>query len=468
MSFNSLWFLFVFLPAVLILYYIVPAKLKNLLLVLISFVFYAWGEPRYLILLALSVLFNYATGLEIAEHRSAGRAGAAKGAMVTAVVVNLLILGYFKYAGFLIENINALLRTSLSVKELPLPLGISFFTFTALSYVFDVYNGKTDGQKNILSFALYVSFFPKIMSGPIVRYEDMERQLSSRSVSLTDAGKGMALFFAGLMKKVILADNLGTAFSAVSALPAMSSLTAILGMVFYSLELYFDFSGYSDMAIGLAQMFGFRFDKNFDYPYMSKSIAEFWRRWHISLGAWFRNYVYIPLGGNRCSEGRQLLNLLAVWLLTGIWHGASWSFVVWGLWHGAFIMLERFVFRGRFDSFPGIGRTLVTVIVVFFGWVFFFSPTLGSAFHYIGQIFGSDHMGFADAAARYYLRENLVLIIAGAVFCTPMVHNLFMKLSGQRSTVVKVAAGAVYTLAVIWCIACMVGATNATFLYSQF
>lgn len=468
MSFNSLWFMFVCLPVILILYYLVPAKLKNLLLVLVSFVFYAWGEPRYLILLALSILFNYAAGLEIDEHRRKNRPGAARSAMVLAVIVNLMILGYFKYAGFVIDNINALLGTKLAFQALPLPLGISFFTFTALSYIFDVYRGKTPGQKNLLSFALYVSFFPKIMSGPIVRYEDMQAQLNDHPVTVADTGRGMALFFAGLMKKVLLADNLGTAFAAVTALPAMSSLTAILGMVFYSLELYFDFSGYSDMAIGLAAMFGFKFDKNFDYPYLSRSIGEFWRRWHISLGAWFRNYVYIPLGGNRCGAGRQLMNLLVVWLLTGIWHGASWSFVVWGLWHGAFIMLERFVIRDGLDRVPGFLRVLMTMIIAFFGWVFFFSPTLGGALRYFGQIFGADHLGFIDATARYYLRENLVLLIAGFILCTPIVHNLFMKLTAQRSVAVKVIAGALYAAAAAWCIACMVGATYSSFLYFQF
>ena len=460
--------MFACLPVILLLYYILPAKLKNLLLVLVSFLFYAWGEPRYLILLALSIVFNYAAGLEIDEHRRSGRSGAAKAAMILAVIVNLLILGYFKYAGFLTENINALLGTSLSFRPLPLPLGISFFTFTVLSYILDVYNGKTEGQHNLLSFALYVSFFPKIMSGPIVRYEDMEAQLDNHPVTVTDAGRGMALFLAGLMKKVILADNLGTAFAAVTALPAMSSLSAILGMVFYSLELYFDFSGYSDMAIGLAAMFGFRFDKNFDYPYLSKNIGEFWRRWHISLGAWFRNYVYIPLGGNRCGAGRQLFNLLIVWLLTGVWHGASWSFVAWGLWHGAFIILERFVIRDRLDRVPDFLRVIGTTIIAFFGWVFFFSPTLGSALHYFAQIFGADQLGFIDSTARYYLRENLVLLIASFILCTPIVHNLFLRLTAQRSAAVKVVAGVLYTAAVVWCVACMVGATYSTFLYFQF
>ena len=468
MTFNSLWFLFAVLPAVLLLYYILPKTLKNILLVLVSLVFYAWGEPRYLILLALSVLFNYFTGLELAELLRRGRPEAAKAASVLAVIVNLLILGWFKYAGFVLANVNALLGTDLAVQSLPLPLGLSFFTFTALSYVLDVTAGRAPAQTNLLSFTLYMSFFPKILSGPIVRYAEMEPQLRERTVSLSDAGRGMTLFFVGLMKKVILADNLGTAFAAVTAQPAMSSLSAILGMVFYSLELYFDFSGYSDMAIGLAAMFGFRFEKNFDYPYRSRSIAEFWRRWHISLGAWFRDYVYIPLGGNRRGGARQLLNLLIVWLLTGLWHGAAWTFVVWGLWHGAFILLERFVLRDLPERVPGLIRTVVTTVVVFVGWIFFFSPTLPDAFRYIAQIFGAGGLGFADAAAKYYLTENLVLLLAGFVLSGPLVRNVFARIAGRQKLLPTILAGVIFTAGVLWCVASMVGATYTTFLYFQF
>ena len=468
MTFNSLWFVFAVLPAILLLYYILPKTLKNILLVLVSLAFYAWGEPRYLILLALSVLFNYFTGLEIEELLRRGKPKGAKAASVLAVIVNLLLLGWFKYAGFVLTNVNALLGTELAVQPLPLPLGLSFFTFTALSYVLDVTAGRAPAQTNLLSFTLYMSFFPKILSGPIVRYEDMEPQLRERKVFAADAGRGMGLFFVGLLKKVLLADNLGTAFAAVTALPAMSSLTAILGMVFYSLELYFDFSGYSDMAIGLAAMFGFKFAKNFDYPYRSRSIAEFWRRWHISLGAWYREYVYIPLGGNRRGAARQLMNLLIVWLLTGLWHGAAWTFVVWGLWHGAFIILERFVLRDLPERLPGFVRTVVTTVIVFVGWIFFFSPTLPDAFRYIAQIFGADGLGFLDSTAKYYLTENLVLLLAGFVLSGPLIRNVFEKIAERRQLLPTVLAGLLFTAAVIWCVSSMVGATYTTFLYFQF
>jgi len=468
MTFNSLWFVFAVLPAVLLLYYILPGTFRNILLVLVSLVFYAWGEPRYLILLALSILFNYFSGLEIGELLQRGRRNGAKAAAVLAVIVNLLLLGWFKYAGFVLTNVNALLGTDLAMQPMPLPLGLSFFTFTALSYILDVLAGRAPAQGNLLSFTLYMSFFPKIMSGPIVRYEEMAPQLRDRTVSAAGAGRGMGLFFVGLMKKVLLADNLGAAFSAVTALPAMSSLTAILGMVFYSFELYFDFSGYSDMAIGLAAMFGFRFEKNFDYPYRSRSIAEFWRRWHISLGAWFREYVYIPLGGNRRGAARQILNLLIVWLLTGLWHGASWTFVVWGLWHGAFILLERFVFRGLSERLPGFVRTIATTVIVFVGWIFFFSPTMADAVRYIGQIFGAGGLGFLDGTAKYYLTENLVLLLAGAVLSGPFLRDVFRKIADGHRLLPSILAGLLFTAGVVWCVASMVGATYTTFLYFQF
>ena len=468
MTFNSLWFVFAVLPAILLLYYILPKSCKNILLVLVSLVFYAWGEPRCLVLLVLSVLFNYFSGLEIGELLRRGKPGGARAAAVFAVIVNLLHLGWFKYAGFVLTNVNAFLGTDLAIAPMPLPLGLSFFTFTALSYILDVLAGRAPAQTNLLSFTLYMSFFPKIMSGPIVRYEEMAPQLRERTVSAADAGRGMGLFFVGLMKKVLLADNLGAAFSAVIALPAMSSLTAILGMVFYSFELYFDFSGYSDMAIGLAAMFGFRFAKNFDYPYRSRSIGEFWRRWHISLGAWFREYVYIPLGGNRRGNARQLMNLLIVWLLTGLWHGASWTFVVWGLWHGVFIILERFVFRDLTERLPGFVRTILTAIIVFVGWIFFFSPTMPDAIRYFGQIFGAGGLGFLDGTAKYYLIENLVLLAAGAVLSGPFVRDVFRKIDEGRRLLPTILAGALFTAGVVWCVASMVGATYTTFLYFQF
>ena len=288
MTFNSIVFLFSFLPICLILCYVVPKRFRNVPMLLCSLVFYAWGNPTYLLLMAFSVVFNYLTGLQLAAYQEEERHTGAKVSMICAVVVNLLVLGFFKYYGFLLSTINSLTGLHLSAPELPLPLGISFFTFSVLSYVLDVYRGKAEVQKNFLDFALFVTFFPKVISGPIVQYHDMAAQLKERSMSPAKFGAGISLFLVGLAKKVLLADNLGVTFSAISGLDAMSAGTAWLGMILYSLQLYFDFSGYSDMAIGLAQLFGFTWEKNFDYPYLSTGISEFWRRWHISLGAWFR------------------------------------------------------------------------------------------------------------------------------------------------------------------------------------
>lgn len=468
MTFSSVFFLFAFLPVALTLYFVMPKRLRSAMLVLISLVFYAWGRPEYLALMLFSIVFNYLSGLELGAYLTQEKHKQAKAVMLVAVVMNLLVLGFFKYYGFLIDNINALLRTHIRYTELPLPIGISFYTFTALSYIFDVYRGRAKAQKNILSFSLYLTFFPKVISGPIVQYADMEQQLAARKITPDKFGAGINLFLVGLMKKVLIADNLGAAFTAIHAMDAMSAGTAWLGMIFYSLQLYFDFSGYSDMAIGLGKLFGFDIDKNFDYPYYSTSISEFWRRWHISLGAWFRQYVYIPLGGNRCSAKRQAFNLSVVWLLTGIWHGASWNFVVWGLYHGAFVLLEKFVLKGRQEKLPKPVRILATVLIVFIGWVFFFSPSLSGALHYLGQMFGAGGMGVFDRTAWYYLGGNAILLVLAVFGSGPLVRRVHQRVfyrNGKCSVAVSVAG---YVVLLLCCVAYLVSATYTSFLYFQF
>ena len=335
MVFSSLMFLFVFLPMTLVLYYLVPKPLKNPVLILCSLIFYAWETPQYLVLMIFSVVFNYCAGLELDDLHQRGKPKAAKWVMIAVVVMNLFLLGFFKYSGFLVENLNHIPGVALTAAKVALPVGISFYTFQVLSYVFDVYRQNVPVQRNFVLFATYVTFFPKLVSGPIVAYKDMEAQLRERTVSLDQICDGATLFLTGLFKKVLIADNLGVLYASISGQSGtMSVVTAWLGAIGYTLQLYFDFSGYSDMAIGLGRMFGFDIDKNFDYPYLSKSITEFWRRWHISLGKWFRDYVYFPLGGSRVRTTKILRNLLIVWLLTGIWHGAAWTFVFWGLLHG--------------------------------------------------------------------------------------------------------------------------------------
>lgn len=468
MTFNTILFLFTFLPISLIVYYVFPRRFRNIPLVLLSLVFYAWGNPTYLLLMAFSVLFNYVTGLQLDAYQQQERTTGAKAAMISAVVVNLLVLGFFKYYGFLISTINSITGLSLHAPDLPLPLGISFFTFSVLSYVFDVYRGRAEVQKNLLDFSLYVTFFPKVTSGPIVQYKDMAPQLRDRSMAPAKFGAGISLFLVGLGKKVLIADNLGATFSAISGLTIMSAGTAWLGMVLYSLQLYFDFSGYSDMAIGLAKCFGFDFAKNFDYPYQSTSISEFWRRWHISLGAWFRDYVYIPLGGNRCAKPCQLINLAVVWLLTGLWHGSAWNFVLWGVYHGIFVILEKFVLKDFLPKIPKALRVFLTVLLVFFGWVLFFSPSLMSAIHYYGQMFGAGHMGLFDGTFRYYFFGSLRLLIVAFIGCGPLVHRLHQRLcyfKGGKLTYISVV---LFVLLLVLCVAYMMSATYSSFLYVQF
>ena len=450
MALSSLTCIFIFLPVTVLLYRIVPVRLRMVLLLAASLLFYAWGSPKYLLFLLLTIAFDYFAALELDDLLSRKKIKAARSALFLAAGVHIAALCVFKY-------------TSLS-----LPIGISFYTFSALSWLIDVYRGDAGAEINPLYPALYIAFFPKVTSGPIVRWSDMEAVMKEPVITVDDTGKGIRLFFTGLFKKVLIADSLGRAFAAVCALPQMAAMTAIFGMIFYSLQLYFDFSGYSDMAIGLARLFGFRFGENFHYPYLSGSVSEFWRRWHITLGAWFRDYVYIPLGGNRCSAQTQLRNLLIVWALTGIWHGSTLNFLFWGLYHGAFIILERFVLKGRLEAVPPPVRVLLTDIIVFVGWVFFFSPSLGSAFIYIGKRFGLDGIGFWNGMTTFLLKENALLLLAAIVLCGPWVRNLHDSLVYREGGAWRIASSVGYVVLTLFSVAALVSATYTSFLYFQF
>lgn len=469
MSFSNLFFPFVFLPICLLLYVITPRRLKNPLLVPVSLVFFAWGRPEYLLLMAASILFNYFTGIEIGTQKAAGKDDRAKLTLISGVFVNLLFLGFFKYYGFLVRSITSLFGPPLKVQELPAPIGLSFFTFSVLSYLFDVYRGKTAAAKNILNFSLFVTFFPKLVSGPIVQYSAMEPQLTDHPVTREGFGSGARLFLVGLAKKVLLANTLGTTFYAITALQPseLSAATAWLGAILYSLMLYFDFGGYSDMAIGLAGMFGFSFSKNFDYPYISSSITEFWRRWHISLGAWFRDYVYIPLGGSRAGRNKTIRNLLVVWLLTGIWHGADWSFFAWGVYYGILLVLEKFVLHGLAERLPKVLQHIFTVILVVIGWVFFFSDSLGSAAAYLGSMFGFGAGGF-DSSALYYLGNSWLILLISIVAALPFVSRILTKLYHRKGQLAIVLSVVVFGILLLLCIASMMNDTYSTFLYFQF
>ena len=469
MAFHELGFLFLFFPIAILLHLLVPKVAKNVLLVILSLVFFAWGSMEYVIVLLLLILFHFFTGLQIETLQQAENAKGAKLVLWSAVAVDLLLLGFFKYSSFLAETVNSLLKTQIPTQQNPMPLGVSFFTFSLLSFLFDIYRGKTTAPKNILNFALFVSFFPKLVSGPIVSYHEFAPQIHERTVDMGKLGEGSRLFLIGLAKKLLIADVIGTTFRAVTALPLeeVTVLSAWLGALSYTLMLYFDFSGYSDMAIGLAKMCGFTFQKNFDYPYMAVSITDFWRRWHISLGAWFRDYLYFPLGGSRVETKKILRNLLIVWLCTGIWHGANWTFLVWGLYHGLLQILEKFPLKKILEKIPGFIRIPVTFLAVVVGWVFFFAPDLNFAFSWLGRMLGIGAQ-FADATAKYWLGSSWKLLLIGFAGACPLPARLGNMLYRFRSHVPTVLSIAWFALLLILCIAAMTGSTYSSFLYFQF
>lgn len=470
MIFSSIFFLFVFLPITLILYYIVPRKLKNLMLLLCSLIFYAWGEPVYVFLMLFSIVFNYLSGLEMNTYIENEDEKRLKFCFYMTVVVNLGILGFFKYYGFLVENLNVLLPFDIPYKELPLPIGISFYTFQTLSYIIDVYKGRVAVQKNFVSFGAYVTMFPQLIAGPIVRYADIEKQLAVRTLSWYRFGEGVTWFLRGLGKKVLLANNIGAAYEAIAAMAVgeRSVVTAWVGALAFAMQIYFDFGGYSDMAVGLGKMFGFDFVRNFNYPYTAKSITDFWRRWHISLGTWFREYVYIPLGGNRVSALKHVRNILIVWMLTGFWHGATWNFIFWGLYYGLLLILEKFVLARFLEKLPGIIQQIYTFVLVLFGWVFFFSPTLKDAAAYLGNMFGINGSGLVDSMGLYYLAGNLILLLICIICSRPFPWKLFHRATMKKGWAPSIAAAAFYGAVLILSVAYLVNATYNPFLYFRF
>ena len=417
MVFSSVMFLFRFLPIFFLIYFLVPGRGKNVILFLGSLIFYAWGEPVYVVLMLFSTVVDYVNGRLIGRFR--GRAQA-KFFLVFSVVINLFILCFFKYADFLIQTVNNLTGASLPLLNLPLPIGISFYTFQTMSYTIDVYRSKAKVQKSILDFGVYVTMFPQLIAGPIVKYSSVEENLHNRKTDMVGISRGVKRFVAGLAKKALLANTIGELWAVISAMEfeSISVFTAWIGIFAFAFQIYFDFSGYSDMAIGLGKMFGFELKENFAHPYCARSITEFWRRWHISLGSWFREYVYIPLGGNRVGILRHILNLLLVWALTGLWHGASWSFVVWGLYYGVLLILEKYLLHRVTEQIPVVG-TMYAMILVIVGWVFFFSPTLSEAVSYLGAMAGIGVTGITDDAGMYYLLTSLVLFWLSWVFATP-------------------------------------------------
>lgn len=425
MVFSSLYFLYIFFPITFFLHLIAPENTKNLILLFSSIYFYAWGEPVYVGLMLFSAVFNYVIGLDI-EHRK--NAAQRKHSMLFGVLVNLLLLGFFKYYGFCVDTINALTPFHFTARALELPIGISFYTFQALSYLIDVYRETVPAQRNLLQFAVYLTMFPQLVAGPIVKYIDIETQLTKRKLPFFEIAQGIEHLIIGLGKKVLLANQLGLLYTAVQDMQQRSVLTAWLGIISYTLQIYFDFSGYSDMAIGMGHMLGFTFPENFSYPYLSKSVSEFWRRWHMTLSFWFRDYVYIPLGGSRTTTYKQIRNILIIWMLTGLWHGASWNFVLWGLYYGLILLLEKFALRSVLTKIPAIMQHGYTMLLVMFGWILFSHTEIGQAWLYIRNLFGFGASGWIDSTALYHLYGNLLLMFIAVICCTPLVRGWWQKL----------------------------------------
>ena len=411
MVFSSFVFLLAFLLLVLLIYYVCPGKVRNLVLLVASLLFYAWGEPVYVLIMLFSTVFDYTNGRLIEYFQNKNRPGKAKVVLVIDLVGNLGILGFFKYADFVIGNINSITGAGLTLLHIALPIGISFYTFQTMSYTIDVYRKVVPAQHNIVAFATYVTLFPQLIAGPIVQYKTVAAELSDRKVTLTDFSEGAFRFTIGLAKKVLLANQIGSLWDTISQLHQMSAATAWLGAIAYSFQIYFDFSGYSDMAIGLGKMFGFHFLENFNFPYMSKTITEFWRRWHISLSSWFREYVYIPLGGNRKGMGRQLFNIMVVWMLTGLWHGANWNFVLWGIYYGILLMFEKLFLLKWLKKAPAWIGHIYSMFLVVIGWTIFAQTDMSQLGRYLKTMFGLGAHGGADADFVYFLSTNAVLLI---------------------------------------------------------
>lgn len=454
-----------FLPFVLTLYYITPRRFRNLTLFIVDLVFYAWGEPWLVILMLFSILLNYTSGILIGINRE--KKGLARFIFILSVILNLGLLGFFKYAGFIGETLNMVMPfLNIPILEIALPIGISFYTFQTMSYTIDVYKNTVKVQKNIITFGTYVSLFPQLIAGPIVRYEDVAEQLMHRKETLQGFTDGVKLFLIGLSKKVLLANEMGNLWDAVRESGTQSgALGSWVGIIAYTFQIYFDFCGYSEMAMGLGKMFGFDFLKNFDYPYISKSITEFWRRWHISLGTWFREYVYIPLGGNRKGLYRQIINIAVVWFLTGLWHGASWNFILWGLYFGVLLMIEKLLMLKVLKKAPAIISHIYSIIIILFGWVLFYFENLNEMGIFLARMFGSDgFMMSGDISVK--IISYIPLLIVSAITSTPLISKLYHKIKSKPILYVIDNAGCV--LALLLCTAALVSSDYNPFLYYKF
>ena len=480
MVFSTSIFIYLFLPVTLIIYYLMPKKGKNLIILLSGLLFYSWGEPIYVIVMLISTMIDYFAGL-IMNHFE-GRKVPRRICLIVSIVMNLGLLGIFKYSGFIAENINAIAGTQIidinnmnffGIEYLPmnmLPIGISFFTFQSMSYTIDLYLGNVKVQKNPISFAAFVTLFPQIVAGPIVRYDDVAKELDDRSITIDLIYDGIIKFIIGLSKKVLIANSIGALWTSIKAtdIANVSVVSSWLGILAFTFQIYFDFSGYSDMAIGLGKMMGFNFPKNFDYPYLSKNVSEFWRRWHITLGAWFKSYVYFPLGGSRKGMPRTVFNLAVVWFLTGVWHGASWNFILWGTLYGVVIILEKLFLGKLLDKIPDIFGHIYTMLLVILGWVLFDTADLPTAGAYIAKMFGFGGGAFIDSTALYQIATYGITFIICIIGCTNLPKLAVEALKKKSAVLVNYGGIAVITGMFIICAAYLVDQTYNPFLYFNF
>ena len=466
MVFSSTIFLCVYLPLVLLGYYICPKKGKNLFLLIVSLIFYAWGEPKYVFLMIFSILVNYVFGLLMDKHRENKKR--LKLLLVISVIIDLGLLSVFKYTDFIITNINSVFGAGFDLLNIALPIGISFYTFQAMSYTIDVYRDDVRVQRNLIDFGMYITMFPQLIAGPIVRYSDVQDQLAERNVTAADFSEGIMRFVVGLGKKVLLANQMGAVWTQIYALGGdISALMAWTGAAAYTFQIYFDFSGYSDMAIGLGRMFGFKFPENFRYPYESVSITDFWRRWHITLSTWFKEYLYIPLGGNRRGLARQALNLLIVWTLTGFWHGAGWNFVMWGLYYFVILFVEKLFLLKALDKLPRLFRHAYALLLIVIGWVIFASDDVSVMLPYLGSMFGAN--GALGGMDVYTLLTRAALMVICCVASTELPRRLFVTAAGKMNEKAAFTVKSVLTLTLLaLSVVFLIGDSYNPFLYFRF
>ena len=462
MVFTSISFIYYFLPLLLICYFVVPKKFRNIILLMFSVLFYFYGEPKYILLMLIEVLISYVVGLLIDKYKN-------KNILIIGIFIHVLLFGIFKYFNFVIINVNNLFHSNLNLLNVVLPIGISFYTFQIISYEIDVYNKKVNVQSNILKYFLYVFLFPQLIAGPIVRYQDVNNEIDNRNVTFEMFANGLRRFIVGLSKKVIIANNLGELCNIYLNLGDKSILFTWIFAISYMLQIYFDFSGYSDIAIGLGKMLGFNFPENFNYPYMAKSITDFWRRWHMTLSSWFRDYVYIPLGGNKKGVLKQIRNILIVWSLTGLWHGASWNFIVWGLYFGILLILEKFILKKYFSNVPKFIKGIYTLFLVMISFVIFQGDNLSNDFNIIKGLFGLNGELFINNVTLYYLKGYVLFIVLGVIGATNYVKNLVIKISnGKGKKIINILEPIYLLILLIIVTMYLIDSSYNPFLYFRF